>query len=581
MKTSLLAMVAALASASLLLASQACSDPAPQPTARACDDSRDCPGGQLCSCEGVCYTPAPCAADVDCCANEVCDDGRCAERNECRVDADCGGGLSCAGCACTPPACAVASDCADGRTCEGGVCVPLAEPPCGGCATGEACDPVAGACVPRPEACAAQACGPGETLLVEGLAERLGPVCAEPLRCSCAAARPAAGFRLGAVFSAVLVDGDTVGVLAHEHRYDDLVYVELDRGGVERARVWVDGVPTGPVVAAPDGPRGGIIDPGFAMGRSPDAALQGGTIGVSYRDDSNETLRFALSTDRRSWTAGLVDGEGDVGEHSALVPLGGQDWGVAYSALSDAGAELRWATTSLAEVGPAVAPTWATQTIASGPTPDPRAATVRAFGRYPSARLLEGIVYIAWYDGAEGNLMLSWGMPSGPFTTAVLDEGATRSEIPGAGDVGRHAALLTTAAGGLAVAYVDHIAGTVLFAPLVRDDVGSWALDGVPEVAALGRQDLPPRLVGADLFATRSAVTGEPILAFQDSTEGDLVLALRSGGAWERVTVARTGAAGFSPHVFPSAQGTLAVDGLVEEGPAGLSERLTLRVLPY
>ncbi len=581
MKSSLFAILAALASALLLSASQACSDPAPQPTARACDDSRDCPGGQLCSCGGLCYTPAPCAGDADCCANEVCDAGRCAERNECRGDADCATGLACAGCACAPRACEASSECADGRVCEGGVCVLAAEPPCGGCAADEACDPIAAACVPRPASCEEQSCAAGETLLVEGVAARLGPVCAEPLQCACAAARPAAGFRLGAVFSAVLVDDDTVGVLAHEHRYDDLVYVELGRDGAERARVWVDGVPTGPVVAAPAGPRGGVVDPGFAMGRSPDAALQAGTIGVTYRDDSNATLRYAWSSDRREWTAGLVDGDGDVGEHSALVPLGGQDWGVAYSALSDAGAELRWATASLADLGPTGAPTWAVQRIATGPVPDPRAATVRAFGRYPSARLLDGAVYVAWYDGAEGNLMLSWGAPSGPFTTVVLDEGATRSEIPGAGDVGRHAALLTTAAGGLAVAYLDHIAGTVLFAPLSRDDAGAWALDGTPEVAAIGRQDLPPRLIGADLFAARSASTGEPILAFQDSTEGDLILALRSGGAWERVTVARTGAAGFSPHVFATPSGTLAVDGVVEEGAAGLDERLTLRVLPY
>lgn len=119
-----------------------CQVPTATPTSTptiACDDNGDCPAGQVCS-GGICRFPTPtatptppiaCFIDLDCPVDYVCIDGIC-RIVRCSEDADCPGGRTCKDGVCQPipitpsplPTCMEDADCPEPDRCRAMVCVP-------------------------------------------------------------------------------------------------------------------------------------------------------------------------------------------------------------------------------------------------------------------------------------------------------------------------------------------------------------------------------------------------------------------------------------------------------------------------
>lgn len=563
-----------------------CTDDPPAPTQLACNETRDCPGGQRCACAGFCYTPATCETDSDCCADEICQDDHCTSANQCDVDADCSGGLVCTQCACLPRGCARDGDCAEGEVCDGGVCFDQGVAPCGGCAQGTACDPLANRCLPTPASCAAVECAPGETVTIAEIAAHLGPVCAIDPTCYCAEARPVVTGRIGTEFSALHVRLTEFVVAAHDHLYGDLVFYRFD-GDAEPVDVeYIDGVPEVGPTGDPAGPRGGVSDPGRAVGAAPSMAWLSdsiaGDLGISYRDDTVGGLRFARRRGDGSWEVSTVDPVGDSGRASSLVVTRDGRWAVAYSFRDFGRSSLRVAVSDGdAPFGPT---DWTFNDVDTREA-DPLAVedVPPATGLTPDAVILGSRLYVAYHDGIDGNLELAFGDPGGPLESVILDEGDTRSKITGAGNVGLYPALAATPDGDLAVAYLDRVSGQIWYAVVdpTPADGTSVAIIGEPEEIDPGRQASPPVLVGPDLSLV-FRTGGVPMVAYQDASNGDLSVAIQRDGAWERTTAARAGMSGFSPHLYPDLQGaTWVLQGSLVGTGDTLEERIDARPTPF
>ena len=577
---------ALLATVVLLLC--ACGDDPPVSAEIPCEENRDCPARQLCSCAGFCYAPADCEESSECCVDEECQDGLCTVRSECGSDSECSGDRVCLQCVCLPRACSESADCLADEICEGGICFEIETAPCEGCAPGLVCDPVGGLCLPMPPHCGDFECQPGETVILTGIAERLGPTCDLRSDCACTEAREIPRGQFGTEFSALHVRSTEFMVLAHDRRYGDLVYYTFE-GETEDAEVeYIDGVPDSPATGDPAGPRDGISDPGSEVGGSPSAAwLEGpasGELGVAYRNDTAQTLRFARRYADGRWEISTVDADGDTSSGASLISLGDRRWAVAYSSRSFSNSSLRLAISDNdAPYGPR---DWQPIDLARGNAePATMEDVPEATGLAPSMVRLGSNIYVAFYNGIEGNLELVHGPVYGPFEHVILDSGLPASGIEDAGDVGLYADLVVTPGGGLAVGYLDRISGEVLFGIIDLagiDDEDTLGFTDAPEVVDPGRHAQPPLLVGPDLTIVYNAEE-MPLVAYQDTSQGDLVVAFPSGDDWERTTVSRQGASGFSPHLFPNlGDSTWVLQGIIEDrGNGDLIERIDARPTPF
>lgn len=280
-----------------------CSDPDPLP-ALACNGPSQCPSRFHCGPAKVCIGDVLCSGDSTCCLGERCEDGICRPRQACSAAAQClDPATTCLHGLCAPASCSGDKPCSGGGRCLWGLCTD--KTPCGGqCPEGQACAPRLDRCVPT----AAGSCPAGQlavltnevALMPEGCAAIAPQIRCEPLP--------------------RLPDGDRAppGVLLA--RPGELVHLAYDRtyGDVVLARYApappfqrkslsvVTGLPAdGPVVAALDGPRGGVAAPGPDRGSSLAAtAAAKGDLHVALRDDTADALRYAR-----------LDAKGAVSEH--------------------------------------------------------------------------------------------------------------------------------------------------------------------------------------------------------------------------------------------------------------------------
>ncbi|MCA9564434.1 MAG: hypothetical protein KC561_13150 [Myxococcales bacterium] len=566
----------------LLALAAGCAEDPPTNRPIACDNTQDCPGGQFCGCDGLCYIPAACDTDDDCCTNETCGDGVCRLDFQCESDLDCSGSDVCTSCACVPAACSEEAPCADGQVCDGGVCLDQAEAPCGGCQDGEACLAIESECIPMPEACLDLECAPGEQVTVPEIDALLGPMCAEPTACVCAAARQIPRGFYGTEFSALRVSGTSFVALAYDRFYGDLVMVEIEGQDGDRVLTYIDGVPDEVPTGDPAGPRNGITQPGRDVGNDPSARWAGepgGPIGVAYRD-SEGALRFAIRGTDRQWTTMAVDGAGDAGYYPDLLVMPDGRWAVAYFARAADRSSLRLAVSSNAT--PAATQDWRIRTLVDGPADSAEGEDLPGgVGLFPSMEFDQGALWIAFYNSIDGNLEMAWGHPDASFEHTVLLEGTTRSEIPGSGDVGLYADLALTSAGELVVAYVDRVSGEVMFGAIDQTNDGP-IFSGEPAVADPGRQQSPPVLVGAGLSIGFDS-DNLPLVAYQDSSSGNLRIAHFDGGRWSALDAVRQNVSGFSPHLFSNiTEGVVwVVHGVLESIDGKLRERIDVRPIPF
>jgi hypothetical protein len=138
-----------------------------------------------------------------------------------------------------------------------------------------------------------------------------GPVvCNQELICECPVSVP-----LGDIgkFVDIASDGETAVIAAYNSTYGDLVLTRVVPPQQPTEFLFVDGVPDGPVVGNPNGPRGGIADKGQDAGKSVSIAVDAfGNAHIAYQDVSKHTLKYArVNREGTEITKIDIDGNGE------------------------------------------------------------------------------------------------------------------------------------------------------------------------------------------------------------------------------------------------------------------------------
>ncbi len=211
----------------------------------------------------------------------------------------------------------------------------IVEAPCGGaCAAGSVCNIDTNSCEAPPSfapeaahGCDAS-CGAAQILVYKDPDAMLFDQCCE-VTCECQTLPALAPGAWGRYSDMVLTD-NSILVSGYDATYGDLVLGNFGRLSAELQDLdYIDGVPSsGPVVANPEGPRGGRDEPGPDVGTHTALAVQNGTPRIAYYDNEAKDLRYAsFNAGSGTWTLSLIDDgrdateadTGDVGRYTSLV----------------------------------------------------------------------------------------------------------------------------------------------------------------------------------------------------------------------------------------------------------------------
>jgi hypothetical protein len=607
--------------------------------------------------------PSGCEEDAHCCPGSRCrlDFNACVPNQldaelQCNDDADCPDnaqrcqqvtlGERAPVLACAYERCAGDSDCGAGRSCfrageQGqGVCVETA--PCGGgCPSGEVCDVVTSRCAPTRAGSTGcdQACGDSAMLVLTDPDSMSGEICCET-QCVCKGLPPIIPTRFGR-YSRVALANTEVLVSAYDAHYGDLVVAHYELSGALKHVEFVDGMPlAGDVVADPNGPRGGVAEPGPNVGTHTSIAVDAqDRMRIAYHDVDNRQLKVALQT-ASGWRTHVIDAPADdgaiVGQFTdvAIDPQSGILY-VSYSAREVTGAPglqgkvtaVKLARSHVTE--PQSASDWDVFFVDARPTFDPcagscgatqqcvlqdgaavcaNAATAcsscsslqrcvsvgggaacrvsamppsvtdnpRARGLHTSLTVQGSDVFVAYHDSVAGEVRAALVTSAGPQNPVVIDGNGTGQRR--SGDVGRFPAV-GFADGELVIVYED--AG--------RHEVRAWRgasltspgsftiVDGGKQVGEAGK-----RFVGA---GSRFAVdgNGQPLVVYQDASNLDLKLARRGSSGWTHELLLFEGAHGFYADVVTKDGKAYIVSVLAELDGRGRERSravLTVRDLP-
>lgn len=557
-----------------------------------CEPTFECPVGTQYR-KGECLA-ARCVEDGDCCPGQKCNAslGLCADQYvSCSDDEQCtaipgqacidfrdgqycgypnlGNALSAAG---TQP-CVTTADCDGDRTCFGRRCVSAA--PCeGGCPDGQICDIDSNLCFAL-DTCE-ETCGDGEILVVSDPDTMSGPQCCL-VECKCEVLPPVPRGIYG-FYASIDATRDIIAVSAYDEKYGDLVVVQYDSEGREQQVDYVDGFPTtGPIVANPQGRRGGRSEPGEDVGEHTSIVVDAnGVIHVAYYDRDNGRLKYANYAGGM-WSTSVVDETAHVGLYSSIAidangnpaiaymmvegmqapdptPLTGLRYAVANTNMPASGSDWTIADVDAAEkpiplceggcgngracvdfgMGPICATESSTCATSCGSDEvcvDDGAGTASCeteLNIVPLDGFIDGVglfadlaftstgtPVIAYYDRLERDLKLATGLPGGGFSLRTLDGDDAMDPT----DTGQHATVAISPNDDVAVAYFDATNDDLIYYD-VRSGVREIVDDGVS----------PPdlRMVGADASLLFDA-SGSPAIAYQDPTLVDLVYARRIG----------------------------------------------------
>ncbi len=562
-------------------------------TPGSCEPSFECPAGFEYR-RGECKA-ARCQIDADCCPGQKCNvaAGFCADQYvSCTADEDCfdvpgqacidfrggqycgypnkGNAISAAG----TQTCAGDADCDGGRSCFAGRCVLYA--PCdGGCASGQVCDVDSNTCFEESEC--ALSCAPGQMLVVADPDSMSGRMCCL-VECACETLPPVLPGEPG-FYAAIAASPTLVFVSAYDPIYGDLAVGIFDHDGARLDLQYVDGFPTtGPIVANPEGPRGGRVEPGPNVGEHSSIASDGvhDVFHVAYYDHEAGRLKYARFEDGE-WISTVVDESSQVGLYTSIA-LGpdGSPW-IAYMMADGTlegdptprtGVKLAHAFTPK----PATASDWEIWFVDTAPKPPPIcmggcpggqecvdaggaapeclpmradcanacasdercvdvAGTASCEPEYKVAPLTDliagtglfadlafdgsGRPLIAYYDRLQGDLRLATGNGDGTFTLATVDGDDPMNPT----DVGQHCSIAVDGTGNAAIAYYDATNADLVYFDLTT---------GSREIVDDGITPPDLRLVGADasLIFDRN---GAPAIAYQDPTNIDLLYARKTG----------------------------------------------------
>ncbi len=580
-----------------------------KPTTDICKEDKDCPTPLVCK-GGQCKDPS-CTKDSDCGPNEICDAllGKCVPKTPdgCTADAECTGEKICCdfgngtGKKCNFRRCVVDEDCRAGGkntciqpitcneniqpSCISGQC--KCQLPCGGadCGEGKCCNAEQDQCVNNPTPCESLTCDKGfdkpdptQFKVDPATCKLTGPDC----RC---VKKPPLELGENGLFSEIgLVNGQVV-VSGYNKTYGDLV-VGTRKADGSFDWEFVDGVPTGgAVTGAVDGPRGGVGDPGDDVGKHTSLAVgAGGTLHISYYDETNGTLKYARK-EGGTWSIHVVDNNGKgVGRFTSITLDSNGVPAIAYFVMTDTAGDsvLRVARGKvpapkadadwlIADADSAKLPSCSGtcdaakkevcvndggQAVCRAPTADadkcktPCAAkgeicwndlclkTIEAdpnpplppgVGLFPSVAAVDGGgLVVAYYDNLKGLLKLAkQESASVPFTPTVLSKGKR--------DEGQFPSVAVDTAGRIHIAYINATDTEVHYIRLDKDlkvEKEELVDDGLIDPNGGDKRMLADCSLAVDSL-------GEPRIVYQDATTQALKIAVREGdNMWKKEKLA-------------------------------------------
>jgi hypothetical protein len=599
--------------------------------------------------------PSGCETDLDCCPGTRCrlDFNACVPHQldaeyDCDTDADCPDAAQ--RCqtvtlgprepiqACVYERCEGDADCGFGRSCYESVCVQTA--PCGGsCPAGEACDVLTSQCAPVAETAAgcAEACEGGLRVLRDP-DTMTGDICCEAA-CVCRGLPPIVPVNFGK-YARVTIAGDQLLVSAYDGTFGDLVVAHFSKAGEIIQVDYVDGIPLGAGVAAdPDGPRGGVAEPGPNVGTHTSIAANAeGLARVAYHDVDNRLLKVALQNSNGSWSSHTVDAPGDGGRVGHFTDIAVAPDGtifVSYLAEDVTGAPGIGGTASAAKVArsrnatPGSAADWelffvdarpsfdpcdgacgATEgcviggngptcaaeatgcadcgaaqlcvltngqpTCAANAIPPSAAEFPRARGLYTSLILDEGDAVVVYYDSIDKDLRGGRLAAGGQVNANVIDgDGLDGSRTT---DAGRYPAIAKVGNEFL-----------VLYEDFTRHEVRAWqgsalGTGGVFSTVDRGKVTDQPgkRFVGATL-AVANQNGNSPFIVYQDASTLDLKSGQLNGADWTLGTLLTDGSHGFYTDVVIQGTEAFIVSVLAELDARGRERArlgMTVQALP-
>jgi hypothetical protein len=599
-----------------------------------------------------------CGADSDCCPGSRCrtDINTCFpylldNDSACTTDADCkdpaqrckptsiGGRAELP--TCVYESCSGDVDCGLGRSCFKGECV--AEAPCGGsCAAGTACDVVSGHCSPFPagsHGCDAS-CPATAMLVFTDPASMSGETCCA-LECECKGLPPLVPTHWGR-YAHVAVSTSEVLVSAYDEEYGDLVLAHYGLDGTFSKIDYVDGVPAGAAPHAdPNGPRGGITDPGVNVGTHTSLALDvTGLARIAYQDVDNKSLKVALQT-ATGFTSHVVDAAstadanvgmftdiaigptgtifitylahntnvpGQPGKSTALklarsktpLPASAADWdlftidarpifdpcngtcGAGSACVLENGAAACEALAS--SCSPACASSQSCVTHAGAPTCAPPAASPespevpRARGLFSSMVLDGGQPVVVYYDAIDGDLRAAKIGADGSATTVVVDGDGRNGHRTG--DVGTFPTV-TTVGTDAVVVYSDSTRHELrAWQGPLAGSIGVGGLFSVVDTGHVANQN-GRSFVGAGASVVNTGPAA--LVVYQDASNLDLKIATQQGALWSAQNVLTTGPNGFYSDVAISGRKAYITSVVAELSPQGKENShvgLTVQAVP-
>ncbi len=185
--------------------------------------------------------------------------------------------------------------------------------PCEGhCDANAACSLLVDRCVPLSQPL--PHCDAGALRVLSNDAELLHEHCAEKAQQSeCRAWPPVPEGDYGTP-QVALMAGKTLAVVAYDETYGDVVLAEHDATPpfVRRHLATLSGAPDGPIVGAPSGPRGGVLEAGADRGSALDAVADAiGTLHIVFADRTANELRYLRrTTDGKLQEHAIAQGKG-------------------------------------------------------------------------------------------------------------------------------------------------------------------------------------------------------------------------------------------------------------------------------
>jgi hypothetical protein len=238
-----------------------------------------------------------------------------------------------------------------------------------------------------------------------------------------------------------------------------------------------------------------------------------GTTWITYYDASLQTLKYATrTTDSTEWTIGVADtgggGTPDAGLFSDVtLDAQGNPVVAHYDRFRGELRVAHWNGSGFSG-----------EVVDAGVDFDNGTEVIGAdTGKFASIAIVEGLEYIAYYDGAAGNLMLAKGL-SGSYSTEVVDAD---------GDVGQWTDV-EVVNGTVHISYHDVTSNALKLASGLP---GNWTKQIVEQ----------GKMIGADtaLLNTDSGL----LIAYQDAFNNDIKLASQNNSSWNIETLGGTDAA--------------------------------------